>query len=106
MLYISNPEDPGNALIYLNRPLTARTISFTRWTGYLDAGFDITSLSRQSVGSAVYDDGSWFFTATNAYSLADDWQLLLVWQHFDGSTDSLFGENPTDMVYGRIRWSF
>ena len=106
ILYISNPVDFGNALIYLNIPLTARTISFTRWTGYLDAGFDITSLSRQSVGAAAYDDGSWYFTATNAYSLADDWQLLLVWQHFDGSTDSLFGENPTDMVYGRIRWSF
>ena len=42
----------------------------------------------------------------DAYSLADDWQLLLVWQHFDGSSDSFFGENPTDMVYGRVRWSF
>ena len=106
VLYISNPADFGNALIYLNIPLTARTLSFTRWTGYLDAGFDITSLSRQTVGAAVYDDSSWYFTATNSYSLADDWQLLLVWQHFDGSEDSLFGDNPTDMVYGRIRWSF
>lgn len=106
VLYISDPEDPGNALVYLNRPLTAKTISFTRWTGYGDMAFDITSLSRQTLGAAVYDDGSWYFTATNAYSLADDWQLLLVWQHFDGSPDSLFGEDPTDMIYGRIRWSF
>jgi hypothetical protein len=106
ILYISNPEDPGNALIYLNQPLTAKTMSFTRWTGYGELAFDITSLSRQTFGAAVYDDGSWYFTATNGYSLADNWQLLLVWQHFDGSSDSLFGENPTDMIYGRIRWSF
>ena len=29
VLHISNPQDPGNALIYLNQPLTAKTISFT-----------------------------------------------------------------------------
>jgi len=106
VLYISNPQDPGNTLIYLNQPLTAKTISFTRWTGYGDVAFDITSLSRQTVGSAIYDDSSWFLTATNAYSLADNWQLMLVWQHFDGPGNSLFGENPADMLYGRIRWSF
>jgi len=106
VLYISNPEDPGNILIYLNQPLTAKTISFTRWTGYADVGFDITALSRQIVGAAAYDDGSWFLTASNAISLADDWQLMLVWQHYDGPNDSLFGENPADMIFGRIRWSF
>lgn len=105
-LYISNPQDPGNALIYLNQSLTAKTISFTRWTGYGDVAFDITPLSRQTLGSAIYDDGSWYFMATNAYSLADDWQLMLVWQHFDGPPDSLFGEEPADILNGSIRWSF
>ena len=105
-LYISNPQDPGNILLYLNLPLTAKTISFTRWTGYADLSFDLTALSRQTMGAAAYDDGSWFLTASNAISLADDWQLMLVWQHFDGSGNSLFGENPADMVFGRLRWSF
>jgi hypothetical protein len=105
-LYISNPEDPGSSLIYLNQPLTAKTISFTRWTGFGEVSFDITSLSRQVLGSVIYDDGSWYITASNTYSLADNWQLLFVWQHFDGDANSLFGENPSDMVYGRIRWSF
>ncbi len=106
VLYISNPEDPGNTFIYLNKPLTAKSISFTRWTGYGDLSFDISALSRQTVGAAAYDDGSWFLTATNAYSLADDWQFMLVWQHFNGPGDSLFGENPADMIFGRLRWSF
>ena len=106
VLYTSNPQDPGNALIYVNQPLTAKTISFTRWTGYADISFDITPLSRQVVGSALYDDGSFFLTASNTYSLTDNWQLLVVWQHFDGPGDSLFGENPADVLYGRIRWSF
>ncbi|MCG6911068.1 MAG: hypothetical protein LJE94_13215 [Deltaproteobacteria bacterium] len=106
VLYTGNPEDPGSTLVYLNRPLTAKNISFSRWTGYADLSFDITSLSRQTVGGALYDDGSLFLTASNAYSLADNWQLMLVWQHFDGSGDSLFGENPADLFCARIRWNF
>jgi len=106
MLYTSNPEDPGNSLIYLNQPLTAKTISFTRWTGYGDVSFDITSLSRQVIGSVIYDDGSWYIMASNTYSLADNWQLLFVWQHFDGDSNSLFGEDPADIVYARVKWSF
>jgi len=106
VLFISNPENFGNTMIYLNKPLTAKTLSFTRWTGYGDLSFDITALSRQIVGAAAYDDGSWFLTATNAYSLADDWQLMLVWQHFDGPSNSQFGENPADIIFGRVRWSF
>jgi len=106
VLHTSNPQEPGNALLYLNQPLTAKTISFTRWTGYGDMAFDITSLSRQTIGAAVYDDKSWFFTVSNGYSLADGWQLMLVWQHYDGPRKSLFGTDPADMIYGRIRWSF
>ena len=106
LLYTSNPEDPLNTLIFLNRPLTARTLSFARWTGYGDLSFDFTALSRQSIGTSLYDDGSWYGTASNAISLADDWDLLLVWQHFDGSSSSLFGANPLDLLFGRVQWSF
>ena len=106
LLYISNPVDPGNALIYLNRPLTARSLSFTHWTGYAEFGFDITALSRQTIGTSLYDDGSWYLLAGNSISLADDWELLLVWQHFAGKPGSLFGDSPSDLVFGRVRWSF
>ena len=106
ILFISNPEEPGNTLIYLNQPLTARSLSFTRWTGYTELGFDITALSRQTIGISLYDDGSWYLLAGNSISLADDWELLLIWQHFDGKPGSLFGKDPFDLVFARLRWSF
>ena len=81
-------------------------MSFTRWTGYGDISFDITPLSRQSFSASLYDDGSAFVSATNTLSIADDCDLLLVWQHFDGNGSSLFGENPLDFFYGRGQWSF
>ena len=105
-LYISNPDSPGNSLSYLSRPLTPRALSFTHWTGYTDFGIDLTALNRQSFGASLYDDGSWYLLASNATSLADDWELLLVWQHFDGKSGSLFGEDPTDLLFGRVQWSF
>ena len=106
ILHTSNPQDPGNMLVYLNQPLTAKTISFSRWTGYGETAFDITALSRQTFGVAVYDDESWYVIATNIYSLADDWQLMLVWQHYDGPSGSFFGEDPSDILSGSLRWSF
>ncbi len=106
ILYTSNSIDPGSSVIYLNQPLTAKTISFTRWTGYGGISFDVTSLSRQVIGSVIYDDGSWYVMASNTYSMADNWQLLIVWQHFDGDTSSLFGKDPADMIYLRSKWSF
>jgi len=106
ILHTSNPQDPDDILAYLNRPLTAKTISFSRWTGYGETSFDIKTLSRQTFGVAVYDDGSWYATATNIYSLADDWQMMLVWQHYDGPSGSFFGKDPSDILSGNLRWSF
>ncbi|MGF1679968.1 hypothetical protein [Photobacterium minamisatsumaniensis] len=106
VLHISNPQDPANAVAFLNLPLSARTLSFTNWTGYADASFDISPLSRLTFSATYYDDGSFFVGASNSYSLADDWQLLGVIQRFDGSSNSLFGDSASTLVFGQLRWSF
>lgn len=106
LLFISNPQDPSNALLFLNLPLTARTLSFTEYTWYADIGFDITPLSRLTLSSTYYDDGSYFIGASNSYSISNDWQVLTVLQRFDGSNNSLFGETPNTLVNLQVKWSF
>ena len=106
ILYISRPENPVNALSYLQLPLTTRSLSFSRWTGYAEVAFDLSALSRQTLGGSLYSDGSWYLLVSNAVSLADNWGLLLVWQHFDGRSGSLFGTDPVDQLFARIQWSF
>ncbi|RWX56827.1 hypothetical protein [Photobacterium chitinilyticum] len=106
ILHISNPKEPLNALLFLNLPLTARTLSFTKLSWYADAGFDISSLSRMTFSATYYDDGSFFIGANNTYSLADDWQMLTVIQRFDGSSDSLFGQTANTQLFWQMRWSF
>lgn len=106
VMYISEPLAPDNALLFLNLPLTARTLSFTEWSWYTDAGFDITPLSRLTFSGTYYNDDSFFLGASNTYSLADDWQLLAVLQRFDGSNESLFGQTASTLLFMQVRWSF
>jgi len=106
LLHISNPTESDSALLYLNLPLTARTLSFTHWTTYFDVGFDISSLSRLTLTTSYYQDGSYFIGANGSYSLADDWQLLMVFQRFDGSHDSLFGQTAATLGFVQLKWSF
>ncbi len=106
VLHISEPTEPDSALLYLNLPLTARTLSFTNWTSYLEVGFDISPLSRFTVRGSFYDDGSYFYGANMSYSLANDWSMLMVLQRFDGSSSSLFGQSPSTLGFMQFKWSF
>ncbi|WP_394145136.1 hypothetical protein [Vibrio atypicus] len=105
-LYINNPIDIRNARAYLSLPLNAKTLSFTKNTAYVDVSFDATPLNRLTVSGSLYQDDSYFLGISNSYSMADNWQLLAVIQRFDGSSNSLFGEDPTTLFYANIKWSF
>ncbi|MFV7769579.1 hypothetical protein [Shewanella marisflavi] len=105
-LYISSPLSIDNAQLYLNLPLTARTLSFTPWTFYLETGLDLSPLSRLNGAVSYYDDGSYFYGVTYQYSLADDWQLSVIGQRFDGSPVSLFGQSASTLGYLQLKWSF
>ncbi len=106
LLYISEPQPVSDAALYLTLPLTARTLSFTTYTGYADISFDITPLSKFTVSGSYYQDHSFFIGLSNSYSLADDWQLLTVLQRFDGASGSLFGQTPATLLFANIKWAF
>ena len=105
-LFISEPQDISSALAYLNLPLDAKTLSFTRNTWYADVSFDLTPLNRVTLSTSYYDDHSYFIGASSNYSLANDWQLLAVIQSFNGNHDSLFGATPATLLFANIKYSF
>lgn len=106
LLHISDPQASSSAVAFLNLPSTARTLSFTEFTGYFDASFDVTALSRMSLSGAYYDDRSYFLGVSNTYSLSDNWQLIMVAQRFDGGEASLFGDTPNTLVFANVGWNF
>jgi len=105
-LYIENPTNVANAQLYLSLPLNAKTLSFTHNTVYLDVSFDFSALNRMTISTSYYQDESYFIGLSNAYSLANDWQILMVLQRFDGGGSSLFGQTASTLLYANIKWSF
>jgi hypothetical protein len=106
MLHTSSPRTAESLAAYLTQPLSTRTLSFTRFTGYAEVGFDLSPLNRSTVSIIGYQDHSVYFSYVNQYSLADNWQLTASIQRFDGVDSSLFGVTPTTMVYTMIRWDW
>ncbi len=106
LLYITEPQQAQSALAYLNLPLDAKTLSFTKHTAYADMSFDFTSLNRLTASVSYYDDGSFFSGLSSRYSLANDWQLLTVVQSFNGLNESLFGETPSILLFANVQYSF
>ena len=105
-LYISQPQSADSAAKYLNLPLNAKTLSFSRNTYYADLGFDISPLWRATFATVYYQDHSYYLSLNSHYSLSDDIQLIGVIQKFDGREDSLFGETPATLLFAQIKWSF
>ncbi|MDB1125887.1 hypothetical protein [Vibrio algarum] len=106
LLHNSNPQEPINATAFLRLPLTAKTLSFTEFTSYLDASFDLSALSRITLSNIYYQDGSCFLGLSNNYSLSNNWQLLGVVQYFAGESDSLFSESSSTLIFAQVKWSF
>ena len=106
LLHHSSPQQPADANVFFGQPLSAKTLSFTHWTGYIEVSMDITPLNKLLLSSIYYQDGSGFIGLTSNYSLADDWQLLAVVQRFDGTSNSLFGENPNTLLFTQLKWNF
>ncbi|WED29508.1 hypothetical protein L3V77_18980 [Vibrio sp. DW001] len=106
IMHNSSPQDPISANAFLSLPLTAKTLSFTELTSYLDASFEVSALSRVTLSTIYYKDGSYFLGLSNNYSLANNWQLLGVVQYFDGDKDSLFSQSSSTLMFAQIKWSF
>ncbi|MDF2152776.1 hypothetical protein [Vibrio sp. CAU 1672] len=105
-LYISQPLVAFSARAFLSLPLDAKTLSFTRNTFYADCSFDLTALNRLTFSGSYYDDHSYFLGLSSNYSLADNWQLLAVLQHFNGYATSVFGETPANLLFVNVKFSY
>lgn len=101
VLYNAHPQSLPDV-----QRVSAKNLSFSRWTLHAEMAFDLTDLQRVSVGGAWYSDGSLYLTASDVLSLADNWGLLFLAQYFTGSGDSVFGQEANHIFFMRLRWSY
>ncbi|RKF13289.1 hypothetical protein DBZ36_19725 [Alginatibacterium sediminis] len=106
LLYISQPQ-AINPLAYLTQRTDARNLSFSRWTAFANLGFDINALNRVELSSSYYSDQSYYLGLSNQSSLAENWELLMIAQWFDGmQASSTFSNNSGGQFSARLKWSF
>ena len=81
-------------------------LSAARWSIYQEFSYDITPLIRGSLfGIFNPDDKSYVIVPFVTYSVATNWDLMIISQIFRGDTLTEFGEFGTS-YYFRLKFSF
>lgn len=106
LLYNARPAAFSAPEQFLNGSMSAKQLSFSRWTGFVALSYPLTALQTLGLESLLYADRSYYLSLSHSVSLADDWELQLSAQHFSGPADSLFGKLGSTQWFARLRWSY
>lgn len=91
---------------FTERPPSVMNLSPVMHTVYLGGGYPIAPMFQvQFFGMFNPSDQSLFLGPTLAYTLSDNWELLLATQFFTGRSQTLYGQRGS-LVFGRVKWSF
>lgn len=107
-LYSSNGKTgkAGGMDILFNPDMSAKQLSFARWSLFGQVSKPITPLFTGSFSGIVNpSDGSFYTGPALTYSLASNLELMLTGQLFFGDTGTEFGDIG-QIAFGRLKWSF
>jgi hypothetical protein len=107
-LYNSNGKigKAGGMDLLFNPDLSARQLSFARYSLFGQTSFPITPLFSASFsGIANPSDGSFYVGPTLTYSLLSNLELMLTGQLFFGDSGTEYGDIG-QIAFGRLKWSF
>lgn len=107
-LYTSNGKTgkAGGMNVLFNSDMSAKQLSFARWSLFGQVSRPITPLFSGSFSGIVNpSDGSFYVGPAFTYSLATNLELMLTGQLFFGDSGTEFGEIG-QIGFGRLKWSF
>ncbi len=90
----------------VNEPLTAKTLTQTKFSLFAESSYQITPLLKSGV-SGIFNpgDNSYFIGPSIDLSITDNLSLFLIGQIFDGPNQSLYNGIGT-FIFSRFKWSF
>jgi hypothetical protein len=101
----SNPfRFTGLTTLYTGK-ISVKQLAFSKFTAFGGYSYPVTPLLTAGISGMWFPDLNGFFSGLNAdYSVAENTDLSLLWQHFNGT----FGEarNKINIAYLRIKISF
>jgi hypothetical protein len=105
LMYCNDPLKPGNLINLYSGNLSAKDLAFSKFTAFGQFTWAATPLLNLGISAMWFPDLKGYFAGPSVdYSLAEDLDFSLIWQHFKGRMGD--GNTLFNLVFLRIKYSF
>ena len=105
LMYCNNPLDLQNFISLYTGNLSAKDLAFSEFSAFGQFTWAATPLLNISLSAMWFPDLTGYFTGTSVdYSMAENVDFSLIWQHFRGEMAGMMSR--MNMVFLRIKYSF
>jgi len=105
LMYCNNPLDLKNFTSLYTGNLSAKDLAFSEFSAFGQFTWAATPLLNIALSAMWFPDLKGYFTGPSLdYSMAENIDFSLIWQHFKGKLDDT--EARINLVFLRVRYSF
>jgi len=105
VMYCNNPLDLNSFTKLYTGSLTAKDLAFSKFTAFGQFTWAATPLLNTGISAMWFPDLKGFFSGPSLdYSVAENLDFSLIWQHFNGEMGGV--DTKMNLVYLRVKYSF
>jgi hypothetical protein len=105
LMYCNNPLELNNLMSINSRNLSAKDLAFSKFSVFGQFTWAATPLLNIGLSGMWFPDLKGYFTGPNIdFSLAENVDFSLIWQHFDGRIND--SKQRINLVFLKVKWSF
>ena len=105
VMFCNNPVDPGSFSEFYYGTLSAKELAFSKFTAFGQFTWPVTSLFNVSLSAMWFPDLHGYYAGPALdFSISDNVDLSLYWQHFDSKTAT--AAQKINLGFLRVKISF
>jgi hypothetical protein len=105
LMLCNNPVDPGSFTEFYYGTLSAKELAFSKFTAFGSFTWPVTPLFNVSLSAMWFPDLNGYYAGPSLdYSIADNVDLSLYWQHFDSKSSAYY--EKINLGFLRVKISF
>jgi len=105
LMFCNNPADPAGFSEFYFGSLSAKELAFSKFTAFAQFSWPVTPLFNASLSAMWFPDLKGYYAGPSFdYSIAENVDISLYWQHFDAKTSSV--AEKINIGFLRVKISF
>jgi hypothetical protein len=105
LMFCNNPADPENFNEFYFGSLSAKELAFSKFTAFCQFSWPFTPLFNASLSAMWFPDMKGYYAGPSFdYSVAENVDLSLYWQHFESKTSAT--AEKINIAFLRVKISF